>query len=321
MRSRREHPFERELAVPLEDISLVLRGHSSLPWADFLLNPRRLRGSDFLMRWSQGLWSETALQSAVEETNEFLCLAYGPSGTAPTDDPRSYELYFERLENAGLADLKRPDLLVFRCSSKDRVRSLVASLGGVAELPFASEIDPRMQELIELSILAIECENSLWIAEQMPAFNKPMRPQKRLNGALGYPKNAVLPTVILKEEDRSRLLDWQASSSRPIHIWHCFYDRGFGLALDDAERLIRTGAIQPTVQTYQAPGGATTHKTTYRVYHTHAYPLCTTTTPPSLVAKSVTDANGHILPYVSFQGGTLTLDQTALTILRSLAAR
>lgn len=178
-----------------------------------------------------------------------------------------------------------------------------------------------MQELIELSILAIECENSLWIAEQMPAFNKPMRPQKRLNGALGYPKNAVLPTVILKEEDRSRLLDWQASSSRPIHIWHCFYDRGFGLALDDAERLIRTGAIQPTVQTYQAPGGATTHKTTYRVYHTHAYPLCTTTTPPSLVANSVTDANGHILPYVSFQGGTLTLDQTALTILRSLAAR
>ncbi len=25
---------------------------------DFVINPRRLRGSDFLMRWSQGRWSE-----------------------------------------------------------------------------------------------------------------------------------------------------------------------------------------------------------------------------------------------------------------------
>jgi len=25
---------------------------------DFLINPRRLRGSDFLMRWAQGRWSE-----------------------------------------------------------------------------------------------------------------------------------------------------------------------------------------------------------------------------------------------------------------------
>jgi hypothetical protein len=48
------HPFENVLSVAAEDIEFELRGRGAVPWADFLLNPRRLRGSDFLMRWSQG---------------------------------------------------------------------------------------------------------------------------------------------------------------------------------------------------------------------------------------------------------------------------
>ena len=39
---------------------------------DFLINPRRLRGSDFLMRWSQGEWSEERLIQAVIETKDYL---------------------------------------------------------------------------------------------------------------------------------------------------------------------------------------------------------------------------------------------------------
>ena len=52
------HPFERALSVATEDIELELRGVTEITWADFWLNPRKLRGSDFLMRWSQGVWSE-----------------------------------------------------------------------------------------------------------------------------------------------------------------------------------------------------------------------------------------------------------------------
>jgi hypothetical protein len=52
------NPFEIVLSVSVEDIELNLKGHENLVWSDFLLNPRRLRGSDFLMRWSQGVWSE-----------------------------------------------------------------------------------------------------------------------------------------------------------------------------------------------------------------------------------------------------------------------
>jgi hypothetical protein len=76
----------------MEDIGITLRAMGKAPWADFLLNPRRLRGSDFLMRWSQGVWSEERLTQAVNATGKYFALPYGPSGTAPDNDVRAFEL-------------------------------------------------------------------------------------------------------------------------------------------------------------------------------------------------------------------------------------
>jgi hypothetical protein len=59
------HPFEKALAVCSENLEGILQNFPVLPWPDFWLNPRRLRGSDFLMRWSQGVWSEQRLIEAV----------------------------------------------------------------------------------------------------------------------------------------------------------------------------------------------------------------------------------------------------------------
>lgn len=109
---RQTSAFETELSVAAEDICIELRGQDFAPWADFILNPRRLRGSDFLMRWSQGVWSEERLLQAVNDTGRFLAIPYGPSSVAPADDIRAVELYFERLEHAGLGHIKRPDLLI-----------------------------------------------------------------------------------------------------------------------------------------------------------------------------------------------------------------
>lgn len=78
--------FERTLSVAAEDLEIELRGQKDVAWADFWLNPRRLRGSDFLMRWSQGVWSEERLVQAINETGRYFALPYGPSGTAPDDD-------------------------------------------------------------------------------------------------------------------------------------------------------------------------------------------------------------------------------------------
>ena len=160
--------FEAALSVLAEEIEFLLSGTGLVPWAEYVLNPRRLRGSDFLMRWSQGQWSEERVVQAVNDTGRYFALPYGPSGTAPEADVREFELYFERLERAGLGKMKRPDLLIVRAADRTRVDRLVKDLGGLKELPFTREDDPRIAELIARAVVATECENSLWRAKQMP---------------------------------------------------------------------------------------------------------------------------------------------------------
>ena len=87
----------------------------------------------------------------------------------------------------------------------------------------------------------------------MPDYQQPLSPQKRLSGQPGLKKSAVVPTIIMKEEDRGKLREWQSQRKVPIHIWHIFYDLAFGIALDDAERLITSGMITPREQVYQSP--------------------------------------------------------------------
>ena len=310
------HPFEKVLSVSKENIVLELRNFPALSWADFLLNPRRLRGSDFLMRWSQGVWSENRLIEAVNQTKKYFAIPYGPSGTAPTDDVRAFELYFERLEEAGLGKIKRPDLLVFKKSDEQEVKKILESVGGVQELPFT--VEEKLKPLLEKAIIAVECENSLWKSKKMPDYATEFSPQKRLGGKLGLKKTAVLPTVIIKEEDRLPLKAWQERNPVKIHVWHVFYDQAFGISLDEADRLITENLIQPTTQTFQAPGGATTKKAIYKIYYRYAYPLGEAVEEPSLVSDSVEDKNGHILPYVKFHGGKLVLKDDAIKVLDSI---
>lgn len=309
------HPFEKELLVSKEEIELELRGFREIEWDNLLLNPRRLRGSDFLMRWSQGVWSEKRLMDAVNSTSKFYAIPYGPSGTAPSNDVRAFELYFERLESAGIGKIKRPDLLFFDKNNKTYVEKFLKEIGGVEELPFLKENDLKV--LLDKAIIAIECENSLWVSEKMPDYKSELRPQKRLGGKLGLKKSAVLPTIIIKEEDRIPLNSWESKTKIPIHIWHVFYDRAYGIALKDAENLFKKGLIEPTIQTFQAPGGATTKKAIYKIYFHYAYQLGIAIETPTLVPAFIQDKNGHILPYVKFDGGSLKLTDSAKKFLET----
>lgn len=310
------HPFERILSVSTEDLELELSGFKEIGWADFWLNPRKLRGSDFLMRWSQGVWSEKRLIDATNMTGNFYAIPYGPSGTAPTDDIRAFELYFEKLEAAGLGNIKRPDLLIFKITDKPFIDKFLASIGGKEELPFIAE--DKLQNLISKAIIAVECENSLWIAEKMPDYKTPLKAQKRLGGKLGLSKTAVLPTVIIKEEDRIPLSKWQEENKVSIHIWHVFFDRAYGLSFDEAQRLVREGLILPTEQVFQAPGGATTKKVIYKYYYHYAYQLGIANERPALVPAFIEDKNGHILPYVKFEGGSIEFTEEAINLLNQL---
>ncbi len=183
--SDHKHPFDAWLSVGVECLEGVLENPSSLPWLDFWLNPRRLRGSDFLMRWSQGVWSERRLIEAVNQTKEFFAIPYGPSSTAPTGSVREFELYFERLEAVGLGKIKRPDLLIFRAADQAALEKEIAMAGGRSELPFIAEDDERIAAILKRAMIAVECENSLWRGRKMPDFQTPLRSQKRLGGNQG----------------------------------------------------------------------------------------------------------------------------------------
>lgn len=136
---------------------------------------------------------------------------------------------------------------------------------------------------------------------------------------MGFAKGAVLPTIIIKEEDRSPLRRWQDAAGVPIHVWHLFYDLAYALTLDDADRLVSDGMVAPTVQIFQAPGGATTKKHIYKFpYCWASYQLGEITQEPELLAEHIEDRNGHILPYVRFKGGHMELYQSALDALDAL---
>ena len=314
------HAYEDALLVPDESVELYCGPLAEMPWAEFWLNPRMLRGSDFLMRWSQGVWSEKRLIEAVNATERFFAVPYGPSGVAP-EDPRGVELYFEKLEAAGIQGQKRPDLLVFRREHESAVRSLVESIGGESEIPFVNEADGRIQDLLGRAILAVECENSLWYAAKMPAYGKEMNAKRLAQGKPGFAKTAVLPTVIVKDEDVDRLVAWQTHHRVPIHVWHVFFDRAFGISLDGAREIFATGRIAKTLQTFQAPGGATTQKGIYKIYYLYAYELGVSLEEPSLKAQAIVDRNGHVLPYVTFEGGRLQLGNAAVGVLSDLQHR
>lgn len=56
------------------------------------------------------------------------------------------------------------------------------------------------------------------------------------------------------------------------------------------------------------------------IYYQHAYLLGESEQEPQPVADYIMDRNGHILPYVRFSGGKLTLRGEALEVLRAAAA-
>jgi len=307
--------FDENASVQACEVERLLLKHMRLPWLEFALGSRVVRGSGFLTRWSEGQWSEKLVVDSVMATRRYFALPYGPNGVAPSDNVRESEPYFERLEKAGLGQVKRPDLLILRAADRAAAQHLVEQLGGTLELPFTKEDDRRMRHLLSLAIAAVECENSLWVAKNMPDFGKPLRPMARLGGNPGLPKGAVIPTVILKEEDRAPLRAWQRANGVPIHIWHVFYDLAYGLALDTAEALIAGGSVEPREQVYQAPGGAITKKALYRIAYHHAYHLGDVVVGPTLMAAHIMDRNGHVLPYVRFTGGKLRLAPEALETL------
>jgi hypothetical protein len=56
----------------------------------------------------------------------------------------------------------------------------------------------------------------------------------------------------------------------------------------------------------------------YKYYYHYAYPLGISNERPKLIPAYIEDKNGHILPYVKFEGGSLEITLDAIKLLKQL---
>jgi hypothetical protein len=346
IRSRHRDPdsFERFLQSTEVVLDFFLSDRFLQIPDEFYLNPRYLRGSDFLMRFSQGRWAEDVLIRTVNATTDFRAIPYGPSSVAPAE-PQEMEHYFERLDEANVVG-KRPDLLVLSRSDYEIVRPRLDEIG-LANLPFTPEAD--LDFLRSRSTIAVEVENSLWVASQMPDYGKEVKlaelitktrrfkkpesierwehwtgsVRQFLNASperselKGFLESKKIPNIIIKDEDLSPLIEWEQRFAIPIFVFHVFYDLAYYISLQEARELIAGGVILPEEQTFYAPSGPTTSKAIYKIWYTLAHPLGVMIQQPEMSAKFIQDKNGHILPYVHFSGGEMALSAEILALLQS----
>ncbi len=270
----------------------------------FLINPRRLRGSDFLMRWSQGRWSEDVVMEALNKTAEFGVIPYGPSTVAP-EDPQELERFFENMDVIA-QEGKRPDLLLYDRQTFEGITSEIQQrwnqIEKVATIPSS-----ELREIILKAKIALEIENSLWVTSKMPGFDKPFVRYLRGKNKGRLKSAGIIPTIIIKEEDIARLQQWEKGFGIPIYVVHIFYDRGYFIKFEQVIELLKAGELGFEVQKFTNPDGtASSPKKIVRV----PYVLCKEfgmVTNPTLLPKTFIDKNGKVMTYVTFSGGEITL--------------
>ncbi len=204
------------------------------------------------------------------------------------------------------AEGKRPDLLVYDRAGFDWAqRELEGRLGDVENMAQTSSVEVR--DVITRAQAAFEVENSLWVTEKMPGFGQPFSRYQRGKNKGRLKPAGIIPTIIVKEEDISRLKQWEANYQVPIYVVHIFYDRGYFIKFGDVLALLETGEIGMETQRFTNPDGtASSPKHIVKV----PYVLCKefgTVTGPTLLPKTFIDKNGKVMTYVTFVGGVINL--------------
>lgn len=307
----RRNLFDQFLQVPTDEFAWEFTAPGQLGSAeiDYLINPRRLRGSDFLMRWAQGRWSEEIVVRAMNQTNQVGVLPYGPSTIAP-EDPKALEIFFEKMDTIA-SEGKRPDLLLYDQTTFEWARhELDERLGGVEKMAEAST--SVVHDVVAKARAALEVENSLWVTEKMPGFGKPFLRYVRGRRKGRSKAPGIVPTVIVKEEDVPRLKAWEARYKVPIYVVQIFYDRGYFIKFSEVLALLKSGEVEMETQRYSNPDGvAASPKQIVKV----PYIFCKefgTVSGPTLVPQTFVDKNGKVMTYVTFSGGDIQLSQNVL---------
>ncbi len=282
-------------------------GHFAPEDLEFLINPRRLRGSDFLMRWSQGRWSEEIVMRALNQSARFGVVPYDPSTIAP-EDPKELELFFDRMDVIDREE-KRPDLLLYdRPTFEKVVLELTRRVGSIEKM--AETPSDGLRDLIVKARVALEIENSLWVTEKMPGFAKPFSRYTRGKNKGRLKPAGIIPTIIVKQEDVPRLQQWEKDYGVPIYVVHIFFDRGYFIKFGDVLTLIGSGELGWETQRFTNPDGtASSPKQIVKV----PYVLCKEfgiVSGQTLEPHAFVDKNGKVMTYVAFENGEIELAPT-----------
>lgn len=299
--------------------------------------PPTFRGSDFAMRYEQGRWSEDRILESINASGRYRAMPYGRSGVGPKDKDKiaDYWAKYREAESVG----KRPDLLVLRREDYDRLLPLKPEDPTLAK-------DEELKPFLDAAVCGIEAENSLWVAEKMTDYGKPVN-------KLSF----IAPTIIVKREDEEHLLAWQKHFGIPICVVQVFYDRAYMVDLDkivDSVKRVQTAAAGEGVLTLglesadvrarkraadqvqkqlgvfiteQAfPDARRTTPTVKTIYRTHysktvLFGVVPEDQKPTFKADSIVEDNGKVMPFVTFSGGVLNLSTEAEQFLDGLAAK
>lgn len=265
----------------------------------------RPRGSDFLMRFSQGRWSEDRIIEAINSQTKYAAIRYGLSMVGPTDPARWKEHWLQYQDFTAYG--KRPDLLLFKKAVARRVLRDPTTGKPIEDL--LTVPDNLVGEIIANAVAGLECENSLWIVRKMPAFEKP---RTLRGGKTGFRKTDIIPTVIVKREDVASLEKWTSRYKKPIYVVQVFYDRAYMAEFGEILRHDKRGTARIVAQKFSNRGGGVTIKETINLPYTYATQFGHSEEEPALVPEVIKEDNGHLLPYVRFEGGRLKIHEDAI---------
>jgi len=264
----------------------------------------RPRGTDFLINWSLGFWSEERVLEAVNSLGHFIAFRYGVSRVGPFTF-EEFRKYYERLKQAYLHG-KRPDLIVFDLNLYNQLSECEKQvLKKLVDLSNA-EADP----VIEKALFGVEVEFSKWHVGKMLQYR-----QQKAQTELG-------PTFTIKQEDLEPLIKWARHFKKEIVVVQVFYDRAYITPFSQALSVIQNlnkGLKPPSAR---AERDRKTGKYTYFISCLSYGKLLGYFNPaPSIEGKVLVDERGMLWPTVELVNGRLNVTQEARDLLDKIAQR
>jgi len=261
--------------------------------------------ADFNQKLINGKWAENSMRIALNNTKKFFAIGYGPSEVRE-DLPIEQQKLRKELIKESSNGLRRPDLLVFHKKHENKVIKIIESLPKDWDITDEMFLIP----LLKLAIWAAEIKFSQYIVEMMKDWGTSLREQPRLkkfNLGLGLPKDAKIPHIFLKKQDKDGLLAWQNEHNIPVHVWQVFLDHCFGVSLKSFCDFSDKNILRQTTQ-----NGLSDSFQTYDCPYYLGYKQATMKEKPIIESEIITQRTGRVETALIVKDGRFKVNEVAI---------